>query len=93
MKRAILGSIAAAALAAMPLWAQEGDLFAKLDKNSDGVVTADEVEGDAKGLFERSLRRGDKDGDKKLTKEEFAAAQWKPMRPVNRSDRAAARVW
>ena len=75
MKRAILGSIAAAAVAAMPLWAQEGDLFAKLDKNSDGVVTADEVEGDAKGLFERFLRRGDKDGDKKLTKEEFAAAQ------------------
>jgi Ca2+-binding EF-hand superfamily protein len=79
MKRAILGSIAAAAIAAaplaMPLWAQEGDLFGKLDKNSDGVVTADEVEGDAKGLFERSVRRGDKNGDKQLTKEEFAAAQ------------------
>lgn len=75
MKRAILGSIAAAVIAATPLWAQDGDLFAKLDKNSDGVVTADEVEGDAKGVFERALRRGDKDGDKKLTKEEFAAAQ------------------
>jgi len=81
MKRAILGTIAAAALAATPLWAQDKDLFGKLDKNSDGVVTADEVEGDAKGLFERSLRRGDKDGDKKLTKEEFAASLKEPDAP------------
>jgi Ca2+-binding protein (EF-Hand superfamily) len=75
MKRTILTAIAAAAMSATPLLAQEDDLFAKLDANKDGVVTADEVQGDAKGLFERALRRGDKDGDKKLTKEEFAAAQ------------------
>jgi len=86
MKRAILGTIAAAALSATPLWAEDEDLFGKLDKNSDGVVTADEVEGDAKGLFERSLRKGDKDGDKKLTKEEFAASQKEtdaPRQPLN----------
>lgn len=88
MKRAILGSIAAAAIAAMPLWAQDADLFGKLDKNSDGAVTADEVEGDAKGVFERALRRGDKDGDKKLTKEEFAASQQEsdtPRQPLGQA--------
>ena len=72
MRKLWLGLVAAA-LPALPLAAQD-DLFGKLDANKDGVVTADEVEGDAKSIFERALRRGDKDGDKKLTKEEFAAS-------------------
>ncbi|MCI0359580.1 MAG: EF-hand domain-containing protein [Planctomycetaceae bacterium] len=85
MKRTILTAITAAVMSAMSLVAQEDDLFARLDANKDGVVTADEVQGDAKGLFERALRRGDKDGDKKLTKDEFAAAQKEsdaPRRPL-----------
>ncbi len=57
------------------VWGQEGDLFEKLDANKDGFVTADEVEGEEqKAKIEQVLRKGDKDGDKKLTKEEFRAA-------------------
>ena len=84
MKRSILGSIAAAAIAVAPLAAQD-NLFSKLDKNGDGVVKADEVGEDAKGLFERALRRGDKNDDKELTKDEFAASQQEsdaPRRPL-----------
>jgi Ca2+-binding EF-hand superfamily protein len=54
--------------------AQEPGLFDRLDKNTDGKVAADEVEGDAKTIFERLLRTGDTDKDGALSKEEFAAA-------------------
>ena len=55
-------------------WAQEGgELFTKLDTNADGFVSEDEVEGDRKAFFERALRRGDKNGDEKLSNEEFTA--------------------
>lgn len=56
------------------LGAQDADLFSKLDKNADGQVASDEVDGNAKGLFERLLRRGDANSDGKLSKEEFAKA-------------------
>jgi Ca2+-binding EF-hand superfamily protein len=92
MKRVILGSIAAAAVyilcAAAPLAAQD-DLFSKLDKNGDGVVKADEVGEDAKGLFERALRRGDANDDKQLTMDVFAACQREsdtPRRPLGQGD-------
>jgi len=51
----------------------ESDLFGKLDANKDGFVTADEVQDSQKALFERLVRNADKDGDKKLSKEEFQA--------------------
>src|SRR5688572_14139813 len=47
------------------------DLFGRLDANKDGYVTADEVQEPQKGLFERLIRNGDKDGDGKLSQEEF----------------------
>lgn len=76
MRRFVLGLFAAAAVTgAGPLFAQEeGDLFTKLDANKDGFVIADEVGEDNKAKFERQLRNADKDGDKKLSKEEFAAS-------------------
>jgi collagen type III alpha len=52
--------------------AQDAGLFDKLDKNQDGQIAADEVEGQGKGLFERLLRTSDKDKDGKLSKAEFA---------------------
>jgi Ca2+-binding EF-hand superfamily protein len=65
---------AAAALAATPLVAQDqSDLFSKLDANKDGYVTPDEVTEQQRALYDRMLRTSDKDGDKKLSKEEFLA--------------------
>jgi len=59
-------------------WAAEGDdpaaLFTKLDSNSDGQLTVEEVPEEHRPHFERLLRRGDKDENKTLTKEEFQAA-------------------
>ncbi len=82
MRRLLLGSITTAVLSAAPLLAQEeGDLFAKLDANKDGFVSPDEVEGDRKAIFDRLLRTADKDGDKKLSKEEFAAGLKEPDQP------------
>jgi Ca2+-binding EF-hand superfamily protein len=52
---------------------EEGDLFGRLDTNKDGVVTSDEVPERQQALFERLLRNADRDGDKKLTKDEFQA--------------------
>ena len=54
------------------LLAEEGDLFTQLDTNKDGFVSEDEVEGSKKALFERLVRVADENGDKKLSKDEFA---------------------
>jgi Ca2+-binding EF-hand superfamily protein len=65
---------AAAAIAASPLAAQDNsELFNKLDANKDGFVTPDEVPENSKALYERMVRTSDKDGDKKLSKDEFQA--------------------
>lgn len=74
MKKFFLGLAAAAAFGVSPLWAQDaGDLFDKLDANKDGVITSDEVPDDKQAIFERLVRVGDANGDKKLTKDELAA--------------------
>jgi Ca2+-binding EF-hand superfamily protein len=74
MRKNFAEYLAAAALAAAPVAAQEsGDLFTKLDANKDGFVTPDEVQEGQKTLYERMLRTSDKDSDKKLSKEEFQA--------------------
>jgi Ca2+-binding EF-hand superfamily protein len=74
MPKPLAGPFTVTLLLAASLAAQdEGDLFSKLDKNKDGFVTADEVQESQKALFERLVRNADKDGDKKLSKEEFQA--------------------
>ena len=51
--------------------APEADaLFTKLDKNSDGKLTKDEVPEEQARFFERLVRLGDKDKDGVLTKDE-----------------------
>jgi Ca2+-binding EF-hand superfamily protein len=98
--RRVAPSIAlAGALAAVPLAAQEEKppaererpgLFNKLDANADGVVGPDEVDGEAKGVFERLLRRADKNDDGKLSREEFAAGTQEPPRDEPRPREEAA---
>jgi Ca2+-binding EF-hand superfamily protein len=74
MRKYFLGFAATiAAVGISPVWGQEAELFNKLDANKDGVVTSDEVPDDKQSIFERLLRVGDANGDKKLSKEELVA--------------------
>lgn len=73
MKKTCLGLVLAAAGAALPAWGQEAELFDRLDANKDGVITSDEVPDDKQAIFERLVKLGDANGDKKLTKDELAA--------------------
>ena len=47
-------------------YAQDEDLFKRLDKNQDGQISADEIDDERKRLFERLLREGDKNQDGKI---------------------------
>ena len=74
MRRHLLGLSSALALAVGTVWAQDADeLFGKLDANKDGYVTPDEVQDSQKSLYQRLVRTSDKNGDGKLSKEEFQA--------------------
>ena len=55
-------------------------LFRRMDRNSDGKVTADEVPEERREFIVRLIKRVDKDGDGAMTAEEFAAAPF-PARP------------
>jgi collagen type III alpha len=46
-------------------------IFARLDANNDGFVTAGEVPEAQRSLFERLLRTDDANGDKQLSRDEF----------------------
>ena len=70
------------------------DLFAKLDKNSDGKVTQSETTGPQQTMFKRALRVADGNEDGALSKDEFAKAITDP-KPVelpgaNTADRMAS---
>lgn len=58
-----------------------GALFQRLDKNSDGKLTKDEIPEDQARFFERLVRLGDKNQDGALTREEFAQANKPEERP------------
>ncbi len=61
-----------------------GRLFARLDANSDGKVELDEVPEERRPMFEKVIARNDKNGDKALSLEEFAAES--PVRTVSTGD-------
>jgi Ca2+-binding EF-hand superfamily protein len=74
MRKYFLGFAATiAAVGLSPAFGQEAELFDKLDANKDGVVTSDEVPDDKQAIFERLIRVGDANGDKKLSKDELVA--------------------
>src|SRR5262245_15188476 len=79
MRRHLLGLSSAQlslvlVLAGGTVWAQDAEeLFGKLDANKDGYVTPDEVQDSQKSLYERLVRTSDKNGDGKLSKDEFLA--------------------
>ncbi len=56
-------------------------LFTKLDKNSDGKLTKEEIPEDQVRFFERLIRLGDKDKDGTLTKDEFQQANKPEEKP------------
>ncbi|WP_339728087.1 hypothetical protein [uncultured Gimesia sp.] len=49
------------------------NIFQQLDKNSDGIVTAEEVPDEKSRFFDHLIRQGDQNKDGKLTKAEFEA--------------------
>ena len=65
------------------LWAQDapkkrggpGQLFERLDKNGDGVITADEIPEERRAFFDKLLQRLDKNGDGKISRDELAQAR------------------
>jgi Ca2+-binding EF-hand superfamily protein len=58
------------------------ELFQKLDKNSDGKITSDEVGDEQARFYERLLRIGDQDKNSELSKDEFLEALKNDDRPV-----------
>ena len=59
--------------------------FAKLDKDGDGKLDAEEMKAFSKKnpkAGERVLKRKDKDGDSKLSKDEFVAKPEKKKKPA-----------
>lgn len=63
--------------------ASTNPLFDRLDKNQDGQVGPDEIDEPRRRLFERLIREGDKNGDGKLSRDEFSgAARGRPVEPA-----------
>ena len=58
------------------------DIFRKLDANSDSRVGPDEIDESQRRFFKRVLRRGDRDEDGRLTKDEFLAGVKDDDRPA-----------
>ena len=51
--------------------AADPELFNRLDRDRDGLLSQEEVAPDQVSWFERLVRRGDRNGDGKLNREEF----------------------
>ena len=63
-----------AMLVVLPDGTASGELFKKLDKNGDSILTDDELNSTQKTFFQRALRVADKNDDRALTAEEFSRA-------------------
>ena len=63
-------------------FADEGDVFDRLDKNSDGQLQVGEIDSEDERLFRRLLRLGDADEDGQISKEEFVAETTRDVRDV-----------
>jgi Ca2+-binding EF-hand superfamily protein len=61
------------------------ELFERLDANHNGSIAADEVSAEKRQLFDRMLRKADKDDDKALSRQEFLASLV-PTRPAKPLD-------
>lgn len=75
--------------AAKPADSDPAAMFGQLDTNKDGQLSADEVSEEKKRLFERLVRVADKNGDGKLSSEEFVAGlkpAGKPAAPPSPGD-------
>lgn len=71
---AAVAAIASSA-AGLPLTAQDrAELFAQLDANKDGYVSADEVPAEQRAKFERLLKLAGKESEQKLNKALFEGA-------------------
>ena len=64
--------------------AGNAELFDRLDANHDESIAADEVSAESRQLFDRLVRRGDKNQDQALSREEFLAslAPTRPAKPL-----------
>jgi collagen type III alpha len=62
-------------------------LFERLDRNRDGLIARGDIDADKMRLFERLLRRGDENGDERLTLEEFTEGLNPPEPPRTFSPR------
>ena len=49
------------------------DLFAELDKNEDGQLSANEIDSERRFFFDRLVKKSDGDGDGKLNESEFTS--------------------
>ncbi len=71
--RVLLACLICATFLATSARTEEGDVFDRLDTNSDGNITANEIDDAKKRLFNRLLRTSDNNKDGKISKEEFSA--------------------
>ncbi len=83
---AVLASVASAD----DLDDQLSSIFDQLDKNTDGIVTSDEVTEEQTRHFDRLLRRGDGDENGELTRDEFIAATAEEEAPIVAPEEGAA---
>jgi hypothetical protein len=64
--------------------AGDADLFKRIDADTDGKISADEVSHEHERLFARLVRNGDRDDDGVLSQDEFLAAlvPRRPEKPI-----------
>jgi len=77
MLRQIAARVITGTLLALPACvgaSETSDAFDRLDKDSNGVVTADEIQADRLRLFQRMLRTSDKNGDGKISLSEYTSS-------------------